>query len=285
MKSLCIKTNNSNLLEYLTNELRNSDLKDICFCNNKFKSYKNIIIHYLGKDNNYFIHKISSILSFLVIDELEDDFLKNIIVQNYFYFDYNERTKILEICYDIITDNFFELFDKKFNVLLNDFSEFIINNKNLLLSGFLNFRIKNYLSILDDIVNEAVNSYIVEKEYLEFISLLKLYVNSHTSKTDYIHLIYSSSNSVLLDSEKNIINMSDDIFKAKFLSDISFSSNDYALNSLLTLLPKKIYIHLIDESIDEFITTLQLVFEKKVELCFDCNICKIYKSSSLSSKI
>ena len=34
--------------------------------------------------------------------------------------------------------------------------------------------------------------------------------------------------------DKNIINISDDIFKAKYLSDITFSSNDYALNTLLT---------------------------------------------------
>ena len=43
------------------------------------------------------------------------------------------------------------------------------------------------------------------------------------------------------------------MFNAKYLSDISFSSNDIALNSLLNLLPKKIYIHLVDNKIDEFI--------------------------------
>ena len=276
MKSLCIKTNNSNLLDYLTNELKNSDLKDICFCRNQFKYYKNIIIHYLGKDDDYFVYKISTFLSFLVVDELEDDFLKKIIFNNYFYFDFNERAKILEICYDIITESLFELFDKKFNVLLKDFSEFIVANKTILLNGFLNFRVKDYISILENIVNEAVNAYIVEKEYLEFVSLLKLYVNSQTPKCESLHLVYTSSNSVLLDEDKNVINTSDEIFKAKFLSDISFSSNDYALNSLLTLLPKKIYIHLIDGYIDEFITTLQLVFEKRIELCLDCNNCKIY---------
>ena len=106
--------------------------------------------------------------------------------------------------------------------------------------------------------------------------MLKLYVNSQTPKCESLHLVYTSSNSVLLDEDKNVINTSDEIFKAKFLSDISFSSNDYALNSLLTLLPKKIYIHLIDGYIDEFITTLQLVFEKRIELCLDCNNCKIY---------
>ena len=46
MKSLCIKTNDSNTLDYLLNELKNCNLKDMCFSENKFKNYKNIIIHY-----------------------------------------------------------------------------------------------------------------------------------------------------------------------------------------------------------------------------------------------
>ena len=68
---------------------------------------------------------------------------------------------------------------------------------------------------------------------------------------------------------------------SKYLSDISFSSNDYALNSLLTLLPKKIYIHLIDNVIDEFIHTLGLIFEDRAQICTDCNICRLYKNSKI----
>ena len=140
------------------------------------------------------------------------------------------------------------------------------------------------MTILEDVVDEAVNSFVVEKEYLEFISLLKMYVNSQNSNCDVVHLIYNNNNSTLLDKDKNQINVSDDIFKAKYLSDISFSSNDYALNTLLTLVPEKIYIHLIDNCIDEFIHTISLIFENRVEICTDCSICKIYKNNPINLK-
>ena len=65
------------------------------------------------------------------------------------------------------------------------------------------------------------------------------------------------------------------------MSDITFSSNDYALNTLLTLLPKKIYIHLLDNYVDEFVHTLGLIFDGRVEICTDCDICKLYKSKDL----
>ena len=67
MKSLCIKTNNSNLLEYLFQELKTINIPDICFCQNQFKHYKNIIIHYTGKDLSFFYSKMSSLLSLLIL--------------------------------------------------------------------------------------------------------------------------------------------------------------------------------------------------------------------------
>ena len=221
--------------------------------------------------------KISSILCFLVIDELEEDLLKRLLLQNYFYFDAVERNKILTICFDLMADDFSQLFDQKFKILYDIFYRFLTNHKSIVLNGFINFRIKNYFSLLDHVLNEAVNHFVIEKEYLEFISLLKLYINSQSSNCEMVHLIFSSSESVLLDENKNLVAVNDDIFKAKYLSDITFSCNDYILNSLLTLLPKKIYIHLVDDDIDEFIHTLQLVFENRVNLCTDCNICDLYK--------
>ena len=98
MKSICIKTNNTHLLNYLLTELRNLEIKNVCFTLKTFRHYKNVIIHYSGKDIPGFCSIISTILSFLVIDELEEDFLKRIIAQNYFYFNANaEEEKIEQI--------------------------------------------------------------------------------------------------------------------------------------------------------------------------------------------
>ena len=182
----------------------------------------------------------------------------------------------------MLAEDFSDLFNKKFNSLYNNFLLYISSHKSLVLTGFINFRMQDYWNILDDVIDEAVNSYIIEKEYLEFISLLKLYINSQASLCDVVHVIYSSSDSILLDKNKNIIEDDKDVFEAKYLSDISFSSNDYTLNSLLNLLPKKIYIHLLEDYVDEFISTLQAIFENRVCICRDCNICKIYKNQKHS---
>ena len=183
-----------------------------------------------------------------------------------------------------MSNDFSDIFDKKFKLLYNVFYNFLLDNKSLYLQGFTNFRLKSYFKVLDDIVAEAVNCFVVEKEYLEFVSLLKLYINSQDSSCNLVHLIYTSNEeeSILLDENKEIINISHDNLNAKYLSDISFSSNDYTLNTLLTLLPKEIYIHLIDDYIDDFINTLITIFENRVHLCTDCNICNLYRHSTIT---
>ena len=85
MKSICIKTNNENLLNYLLNELDYIEIKPVVISTNKFKNYKNIIIHYSGNEIKKFIHEVSCILACLVIDELEESFIKKLILKNYFY--------------------------------------------------------------------------------------------------------------------------------------------------------------------------------------------------------
>ena len=161
MKSVCIKTNNSNLLNYLLNELDYIEVEPIYISSNKFKNYKNIIVHYRGNNDKKFIHEISCILSCLVIDELEEKFLKHLILKNYFYFNSDERTHILDMCFDIFTDDFNTYFDEKYNCLINDFENYLTTNKSIVLTGFINFRIKDYMIILENIVDEAVNTFII----------------------------------------------------------------------------------------------------------------------------
>ena len=280
MKTICIKTNNQTALTYLLNELHMSELENVCFSQNQFKNYKNIIIHYKGPKEDGFIQNIANMLAYYVIDELEETLLKDIINQNYFYFDAIEKKKILDFCFDICSEDFTTYFDKKFSYLSEQFFLYLKDNKSIVLTGFIYFRLKKYFEILDEIVEEAVNSFIIEKEYLEFISLLKLYINSQSSKSSVVHIVYFKDNPILLDENKAPIPISDEIPDAKYLSDISFSKNDYILNTLLNLLPKKIYVHLVEHAIDEFLSTLISIFEKRIELCTDCNICRLYENHS-----
>ncbi len=285
MSSLCIKTNNENILNYLQNEFKEFNMLNVFFSFNEFKSYKNIIIHYKGIDNELFYTKIATILSYLVIDCFEYDFIENILKTNYFYFSNLEFTKILNFATENLCDDNEFSFQNRQILLFDAFYEYIITHHSIVLTGFINFRLSKYRNLLEELVDLSVNEYIIEREYTEFISLLKLYVSSEPSLTHIVHIISFDDNTFLLDENLNIIDIDKNALNAKYLSDVSFSNNDYILNTLLNLLPRKIFIHLVSSSNNlEFIETLKLIFNGRIELCTDCNICNLYKSLNIQHK-
>ena len=71
MNSLCIKTNNDEILKYLQNEFQNFNMLNVSYSSNEFKNYKNVIIHYQGADTELFYTKLATILSYLVIEHFE----------------------------------------------------------------------------------------------------------------------------------------------------------------------------------------------------------------------
>ena len=216
-------------------------------------------------------------LSELIINLYEKKLLRKIIRKNYFYFESYEQEQISDISASIIDEN---SKSKKDLVFLSVY-DYVKNNSKMILSGFITFRLKDYLEVLDYLVDLSVNSFIINREYDKFIELLRDYIKKEPAKIDIIHLVYLNQEAILLDKNKTPIPVDDDILDAKYLSDISFSNNDYVLNTILNLVPNKLYVHILDEE-DEFLTTLKKIFQDKIIICYECEICNFYRDNVLN---
>lgn len=275
MKSFCIKTNNEKIIHYLLKNLETSSLENIYFIHKEFKHYQNVIVHYKGTTESLFLGYLSDLLTNCILFFYEPILLKRLLNFHYFYFDEFEKKQIEKNCYEYILSEENTSLRYRKEEIWTSVLTYVHENKSMILDGFVSFRLEQYHETLEEIMDYSVNQYIIEKEYTEFINLLKLYIESKESISSIVHLVYTNGESILLNEDKNIISLEDNIFNAKYLSDISFSSNDYALNALLTLLPKKIEIHLIGYE-DEFINTLKLIFGTRISICTDCNLCRTY---------
>lgn len=275
MKSICIKTNNKYIIDYLLKDFSNIDLDNLYLSNHSFKNYDNVIIHYCGDKIDLFIKNICDILTGCIFFFCEENIIKNLIQYNYFYFDNTERNQITENVIETLTFDSC-LYREKYYLVYNKLVKYLKDNNSLVLSGFVNFRVKDYMNLLDETIDLCVNSFLIEREYFEFINLLRIYINSKQPTMSHVHLVYINNESILIDENKNIIPIDEEVFNAKYLSDISFSSNDFCLNTLLTLIPETLTIHLINSFEDEFINTLKLIFENRVSICTDCDICHVY---------
>ena len=284
MVSLCIKINNGNIIDYLICNIAKINLDNIIFVKKDFSKYSNIIIHYLGNTIPEFYNEIASVISDCIINQYEPLIVHKLLLLNYFYFDDEDFYRIEDNCKSILSNKETvnissvqnDIIDRK-HYLWADVLKYISYNKSIILDGFVTFRISNYINCLESIIDFSVSQFVINREYAEFLDMLKMYIASRAPKTELVHLIYVNEESILLDKNKNIISLTKNNLNTCYLSDISFSSNDYALNSLLLLLPKEIVIHLIGP-MDDFINTIQSIFGENVTICTDCDICQVYKS-------
>lgn len=284
MKSFCIKTNNKKIINYLLENFKYNNKNNYKISNKQFKIYDNVILHCRNQELTDFYDYFCEVLTDTIINFYETSEIKKIINLNYFYFSKIEQSIILKDCSKYLNNlNSFENSDRR-DVIYIALLKYISSHKYFILDGFVQFRLREYKKILEQVVDTYVNNFIVEKEYNEFINLLKIYINSNSSSNEVVHLIYFNQESILLDNNKKIINFNYDISNTKYLSDISFSTNDFCLNTLLNILPKKIYIHLLDGNEDEFIKTLSSIFESRISFCNSCNLCSYYKEKHVIQK-
>lgn len=281
MYSLCIKTTDNKIIDFSNSFFENIKFNTIYFCDKDFKLYKNFIIHYRPYYNSRdsledFFKLISNYIYDIIISFYEFPIIYTQFKNLFFYFDESEKNLLLDNCLDSV--NFIDNIQKKKDILFPLIYDYISTNKAIYLDGFINFRIKPYIDFINNLINNCVNDYVVEKEYVEYIKLLKTYVNSRPSQTNILHLIYIKDDTILLDENLEILSITNNI-QPSIISDISFNANDYILNMLISLLPKKLYIHLLSKE-DEFISSLIKIFENTVHICSDCSICQAYQSLS-----
>ena len=226
------------------------------------------------------LSSFARLITNLIIDLYEENIIRQILEKHYCYFSSYEQLEILRESANIVKD---EQNSKQDLVYLSVF-DYLKEESSMLLSGFIKFRLKDYIEVLEYLIDLSVNTFVINREYNRFVLLLKEYITSSESKMDVVHLIYLKEKSILLDEEKNIIPFDDNILDAKYLSDISFSSNDFCLNTLLNIVPKKIFVHCFTES-DIFLQTLKKIFNARVSFCNSCELCDFYKIHAASFNI
>ena len=124
----------------------------------------------------YLYTNISLILSSLIISLYEPILVDRNINQNYFYFDFNEQTKIKEITNSILDPNYptsvnLKLYMYRKGILLNS----LINNfrkKNYLnVDSFINFSASDYTIEVESAVDKAVELYLCDMNYSDFLKM------------------------------------------------------------------------------------------------------------------
>ncbi|WP_125152751.1 putative sporulation protein YtxC [Clostridium rectalis] len=248
------------------------------YCDNKNLNKKNV---------NMFNMYISNILYKILINEFFDKYINDFINDTYFFLSDDEindiKYKSINILINHIPiideDNIY--YTNRKNEMLKKITECIDENDEINIQGFMTFRMKEFKKELESIIDKVVENYMIEKEYNEFIKLLKYFVDIQESKMEEINIVIDRSGEykVLNEYGEDIIDKLFSEFdesKNKVTGDIN--KDDILISALITYCPEKIVIHCWDNcSNKEMINTIKNVFLQRVILCDNCKICKSIK--------
>ncbi|MGE5329635.1 MAG: putative sporulation protein YtxC [Deltaproteobacteria bacterium] len=280
-------------IDYLINELNEIKNKKINIKTTLLKAPESrVIICKLNEnkiintftESNFNVLKMhaSSVLSEYIVKYYEEKLLTRIINMNYCYFSTLEKKQILKHALTQIKPNNedFEYgidSENRKEIILKKIIEYLDTSNEIILDGFVNFRMKEYVKELEDVVDKAVDSFLMDKEYQEFIKLLRYFVDIQEPKMEAVHIISLESRYLILDNRYNEITnecIKEFINEIPEEGDINF--DDLLVSSLITMAPLRIYIHSSHKIKNrELLETIKNVFVNKVILCSGCQICRM----------
>jgi len=165
------------------------------------------------------------------------------------------------------------------NKIVDKITRCIEENDEINISGFLTFRTKELNVDLECIADKVVEEYMVEKEYNEFIKLLKYFVEIQESKVDEVNILIEKNGDYYLRDENGndlVGNMITELTDVKF--DSKESQEELIISTMITSAPKKIIIHCAEHCKNkELLKTISKVFGERVHFCNRCTECKKIK--------
>lgn len=261
------------IAESITNN--NHFIKIFCDGNKVDDKFKKVFDIYLAN----IIYKI-------VVEEFYKSNLQSFLTDTYFFLRYDEIKEVKELSLkalkcegNINNEDIIYCINRK-NKIIDKIAACIRENDEINIKGFITFRMKELKEELECIIDKVVERYMVEKEYDEFIKLLKYFVDIQESKIEEVNIIIKIDGTYLVKDHRG-----NDITE-KLTCDITDSKmnglvaeDDLLISGLVANSPEKIIIHCAENSINkELLQTIQNVFQERVEFCDSCKLCKSVKS-------
>lgn len=224
---------------------------------------------------------ISNILYNIVIEKYRKKELFNFLTDTYFFLKQEEIIEVEGLIMKVLTseenlkDEKMIYCISKINSIIEKIKECLEENEEINIQGFITFRMKELREDIEEIIDKVVEEYMVEKEYKEFVKLLKYFVDIQESKIDKINIYVLDEGSYLLKD-----GYGNDIFSdfMKELSECRIDTEakieDIIISGLITNAPKEVIIHNKERCLNkEFMETIINVFGERVFYCNGCANC------------
>ena len=238
-------------------------------------NYDKIIYSIDNIDNKYdcidFISgKINNIIKEYMIEECY-----KYLDKSYFYFEDNENILIKQNINEEVNNDI-----KTGLIFKNKIKEYLQDNTSLNINGFMKFRLKFISSYAQQIVEKCIDNYLIKKEYSNFINILKYFSEEDLENRENINIIYKNDKLQIYDDNMKKISIISNVEFSKDLEPSEIIYDESIINSIITISPKKIIMHLtkayegMDETSRNTIDIINKLFVDRIKFCTNCEYCK-----------
>ncbi len=190
---------------------------------------------------------LASGLSHIIIDEYEKLLITRLVDENYMYLSSRDRNAIKNKV-------FAKLGQEKGSSLPSGkgqrkskvwakLAEYLEREDEIIVEGFITFRLKEYLEELLFCVETTVESYLTEREYKEFLRLLRHFMSRQKSVPSVINLVREGNAYKVLDASLNPVQGEVGQFLAAPPKGIDLGIDDLIVSAIVTLAPTKLVWH------------------------------------------
>jgi putative sporulation protein YtxC len=231
----------------------------------------------LHKKSGTVVKRIGETLADYMLETEENRLIRDVIVKEYAYSDPQEIAKIEHYCGQLLyptEELHVDVGLRRKTKVSSAFKTYLEEYSELHWQGFLAFRLKDYREDLREVVEFAIDEYLMEKQYQEFISLLKYFVYIQEAKIPAAHLIHKGGHDFeLLNEHMTPIDTNDyDTFTVELI-DQEINLEDMVVSALITVSPEVIHLHTQEPEL-QIIKTIMNIFEGRVLLCKSCSACQ-----------
>ncbi|WP_291571967.1 putative sporulation protein YtxC [Clostridium sp. UBA4548] len=231
---------------------------------------------------------LGNVLYKVIIDEFYKNNIGKLLTESFPFLKFDDIKALKEMVYRALRDEDEKVdetviyFMNRKNNVIEKIVQCLEENNEVNVQGLLTFRMKDFKEDLESIVEKVVEKYMVEKEYNEFIKLLKYFVEVQESKLQEVHIMIDEKGDYIVKDEfgNDILNnLIDELYETKYTAKVT--SEDLIISGLITTAPQRVIIHSVHNCINkELIETIKNVFENRVSYCNDCKQCEALRSKA-----
>ncbi|BCV25284.1 putative sporulation protein YtxC [Gelria sp. Kuro-4] len=221
---------------------------------------------------------IANALADVILNHWEESLVRELVREECRHFSGEERREIAQMVLRKLGETWNQgqgtPYLRRRGQIAKKLLEYLETSDFLVLEGFIRFRLSEYREELREVVSRAADDFVVEKEYQEFIRLLRYFVDLQGPQLPEVQVVLKQGDRFeLFDAENRALRRQE--LPERTVPEEDLNYGDLLISTLIALSPAHITLHLGSQRVtEELVATIHDVFAGRVDICPGCRLCQ-----------